>query len=110
MDVRKEITHAFNTGLPPASAFPVAVMYEDLASDSVYARVRHPIYLALWLMVLVQPLLSQNWAAGPPAVAVFTAMYFLRVPVEERMLRARFGPTWDAHAARTGRILPHRIR
>jgi protein-S-isoprenylcysteine O-methyltransferase Ste14 len=75
-----------------------------LVTRGVYARMRHPMYLAIWLAALAQPLLIQNWIAGPSIIAAFALMYFVRVPYEEAMMRETFGQEWDDYAAKTPRI------
>lgn len=80
----------------------------ELVTNGIYARVRHPMYAAIWISTLAQPLLIQNWIAGFLVVPAFTAMWFLRVPHEETMMQARFGEAWDAYCARAGRLLPRR--
>ncbi|MGH6834284.1 MAG: protein-S-isoprenylcysteine O-methyltransferase [Methylocella sp.] len=80
----------------------------ELVTRGVYARVRHPMYAALWLCVLAQPLLFQNWIAGPPAILSFGLLYFIRVPREEAMMRERFGDAYIDYAKRTGRVWPAR--
>lgn len=77
-----------------------------LVTQGVYAGIRHPMYTAIWLAVLTQPLLIHNWLAGVSAIPAFAAMWFLRVPQEEALMRARFGDAYDAYAARAGRLLP----
>jgi len=77
-----------------------------LVTGGVYARWRHPMYIAIWMAVLAQPLLLHNWVAGFLAIPAFTAMWLLRVPQEEAMLRERFGPAYDAYCAKVGRLWP----
>lgn len=79
---------------------------QTLVTEGVYRRVRHPMYAAIWLGALAQPLLIQNWLAGAAVVPVFLAMYLTRLPMEEAMMRERFGDAWDAYAARTGALFP----
>jgi protein-S-isoprenylcysteine O-methyltransferase Ste14 len=78
----------------------------DLVTGGVYARWRHPMYAAIWLAVLIQPLLIHNAIAGLLAVPAFAAMWWLRVPREEAMLREQFGEAYDAYCARVGRLSP----
>lgn len=80
----------------------------ELVVQGVYSRIRHPMYAAVWLSSLAQPLLIQNWLAGPPVLLAVCAFWFLRVPAEERMMAAHFGDAYAAYAARTGRLLPVR--
>lgn len=77
-----------------------------LVTEGLYARVRHPMYLALLVYSAGQALVLPNWLAGPSygvAMALITA---LRLGPEERMLRERFGAAYDGYAARTRRLIP----
>ena len=78
----------------------------ELVTSGVYERIRHPMYTAIWLLFLVQPLFVQNWIAGPSGLLAFGLMYFIRVPYEETMMRERFGEDYDAYCRRAGRLWP----
>ncbi len=80
----------------------------SLVTNGIYRHIRHPMYAAIWIAALAQPLLIHNWIAGVPVIPAFAAIWLLRVPNEEAMMRARFGAAYDAYAARTGRLLPRR--
>lgn len=80
----------------------------ELVTTGIYDRIRHPMYAAIWISALAQPLLIHNWIAGALIIPAFAAMWFIRVPNEEAMLRARFGDAWDAYCARAGRLIPRR--
>jgi len=77
-----------------------------LITNGVYRRVRHPMYAAIWLGALAQPLLIQNWIGGFAILPCFLAMYLIRVPREEAMMSARFGADWDEYCQRAGRLIP----
>jgi len=77
-----------------------------LITNGVYARVRHPMYAAIWLSALAQPLLIHNWIAGALVIPAFAAMWVIRVPNEEAMMRVRFGAAYDTYCAQTGRLWP----
>ncbi len=77
-----------------------------LVTQGTYRTVRHPMYAAHWLWVIAQPLLLQNWIAGPPALAVFLLLYLLRAPREEQMMLDRFGAQYRLYMNRTGRVIP----
>lgn len=77
-----------------------------LVTYGIYARIRHPMYAAIWISALAQPLLIPNWIAGPLVVPAFAAMWFLRVPKEEAMMRQTFGAAYGEYCARTGRLFP----
>jgi protein-S-isoprenylcysteine O-methyltransferase Ste14 len=77
-----------------------------LVTRGVYARVRHPIYAALWLWCFAQPLLIQNWIGGFAGLATFALLYFTRVPGEEKLMLDAFGEEYRIYMRNTGRVLP----
>ncbi|QIG81718.1 isoprenylcysteine carboxylmethyltransferase family protein [Sphingosinithalassobacter tenebrarum] len=79
-----------------------------LVTNGIYGHIRHPMYAAIWVSALAQPLLIHNWIAGVLVVPAFAAMWFIRVPNEEAMMRTRFGDAWDAYCTHAGRLLPRR--
>jgi protein-S-isoprenylcysteine O-methyltransferase Ste14 len=78
----------------------------QIVETGVYARIRHPMYAAIWLGALAQPLLIHNWLGGAVILVAFAAMYLIRVPREEAMMADQFGVAYRAYMARTGRIWP----
>ncbi len=78
----------------------------ELVVSGIYARIRHPMYAAIWLWALAQALLIQNWIAGPPVLLAFAAMYVYRREAEEEMMIERFGDAYRAYAARVPRLFP----
>ena len=77
-----------------------------LVTDGIYSRLRHPIYVALLLWTVAQPLLLQNVIAGWGGAVAVALIWIVRVPREERMLLERFGDQYRQHMARTGRAIP----
>jgi protein-S-isoprenylcysteine O-methyltransferase Ste14 len=77
-----------------------------LVTGGIYRFMRHPIYAAIWLFVIAQAMLVPNWGVGLGGVIGFGAMYVLRTPREERMMRETFGPAYDDYARQTGRLWP----
>jgi protein-S-isoprenylcysteine O-methyltransferase Ste14 len=77
-----------------------------LITSGPFAMVRNPIYLAM-LMMLVAAALALGRA---PMLIVAVPLFFIgtviRVVREERLLRAQFGPAYDAYAARVSRLIP----
>ena len=77
-----------------------------LVTNGVYKSVRHPMYTAIWLLFLMQPLLVHNWIAGLSGPIAFGIMYVIRVPYEEAMMREQFGKAYEDYCARSGRLVP----
>ncbi len=77
-----------------------------LVTHGIYRRVRHPMYLGLFLYSLGQALVLPNWLAGPSYLVTFGVLYVLRVGAEERMMRDRFGADYEAYARSTKRLVP----
>ncbi|MEM9013820.1 MAG: protein-S-isoprenylcysteine O-methyltransferase [Pseudomonadota bacterium] len=77
-----------------------------LVTEGIYKRIRHPMYSAIWLMVLAQPFLIHNWIAGFAGIVSFGLIYFIRVPYEERMMHEQFGDEYDDYCERSGRLWP----
>lgn len=78
----------------------------SLVTRGVYTSIRHPMYAAIWLWGIAQVLMLPNWVAGPSTLLPFAFMYFLRTPVEERMMLKHFGQAYCDYMDRTGRLIP----
>ena len=80
-----------------------------LATEGLYAHLRHPQYLG-FISIMVGFLLQ--WPTLPTLVMFPVLLYvYRRLAIrEEREVAARFGSAWDAYAARTPRFIPHRHR
>lgn len=87
---------------------PTLEIFADhtLITNGIYGYIRHPMYASQWLWVIAQILLLQNWLAGPPNLLFFIAFYILRVRAEEQMMVDKFGASYRAYMAKTGRVLP----
>lgn len=87
------------------SALPAPPGEAVLRTDGAYGVVRHPIYSGLLVA-------SAGWAvrrARPEplvAVTLLSAVLHVKAGYEERLLHERFGPAYDAYAARVPRLLP----
>ena len=78
----------------------------QLITQGVYRRIRHPMYLALWLYAVGQGLVIPNWVAGPANLITFGILFALRVRAEERLMLEAFGDEYAAYSARTKRLIP----
>ena len=84
-----------------ASVFTHAAQH--LVDHGIYSRIRHPIYAGVLFWAAGAPLVANNallLSLAPAAVGVL-----LRVPVEERLLKEKFGRAYEAYASRTRRFL-----
>ena len=77
-----------------------------LVIHGIYRRIRHPMYLSLWLLVLAQALILPNYIAGFAGLIPFGILYLQRVSKEERMMLEEFGREYEQYRQRTGRLLP----
>jgi protein-S-isoprenylcysteine O-methyltransferase Ste14 len=76
-----------------------------LVTTGPYARIRHPLYFAMFGWAAALGLLTANW--------IFVALVVLsiagtvaRVPKEEQMMLEAFGDEYKAYMQRTGRFFP----
>ena len=76
-----------------------------IVTGGPYARVRHPLYLGLGL-VLAGSLLRAPSAVGGLAAAVAVAQYVWLGALEERESQRAFGAAWNDYASRTRVVLP----
>lgn len=80
---------------------------QQLVTTGIYHYIRHPIYAAMWLWALSQPLLLHNWIAGFGLLVVFLPLYLLRMPREEQMMVEHFGQEYKDYMEESGRLIPH---
>lgn len=78
-----------------------------LIVEGIYKHIKHPMYASIWLMVVGQALILQNYIAGLSGLAAFGPLYFLRVFREEKLMVATFGDEYLEYSERTGRIFPN---
>ena len=78
----------------------------QLALTGAYARIRHPQYTGL-ILIMVGFLLQWPTLATLLMFPVLVYVYRRLAIREERDVRAAFGATYDAYAAATPRFLPH---
>jgi protein-S-isoprenylcysteine O-methyltransferase Ste14 len=76
-----------------------------LATSGPYARVRHPQYVGL-IIIMVGFLVQWPTLATLMMFPILLVVYRRLASREEREVRAEFGVTWDAYAARVPRFVP----
>jgi protein-S-isoprenylcysteine O-methyltransferase Ste14 len=77
----------------------------QLVTTGPYARIRHPIYLALIGFLTGIALVTANWFFIALLV-VSIVVLALRIPKEEQMMVDDFGEEYKVYMQRTGRLLP----
>ncbi len=77
-----------------------------LATTGPFARMRHPIYTALALVLIALAVALGHLPRLAIALPVYALGTWLRVRIEERLLRDMFGAAYDGYAARVKRFVP----
>jgi protein-S-isoprenylcysteine O-methyltransferase Ste14 len=78
----------------------------QLVTTGPFARIRHPIYTALFAFMLAMALAFGHWRGLILGVPLYWLGTWIRIRQEERLLRAQFGADYDAYAARVKRFVP----
>ncbi len=76
-----------------------------LVTSGPYARIRHPLYTAMWFWSAGLALVTACWVFVALALLVIVGLW-LRVPREEQMLIERFGDEYREYMSKTGRFIP----
>ena len=77
-----------------------------LVTAGPYARVRHPMYTAFFLLAVGLALTTANALVGITGLGAVAFVMMVRTPREERMMLDAHGDAWRVYAARTGRFVP----
>ncbi len=85
-----------------------ARLVEDhrLITAGPYRYVRNPIYTALFGLALATGLVISRWPVIPLFAVLYTAGTLMRIRIEERLLRAGFGPEFEDYARRVPALIP----
>jgi protein-S-isoprenylcysteine O-methyltransferase len=89
--------------------FRTTVMVQDehrLVESGPYRWLRHPAYTGTMMTLMGFGLGFGNWISLALLTIVPLLAYGYRISVEERALRARFGPQFDAYARVRWRLIP----
>jgi len=76
-----------------------------LITTGPYARIRHPMYLALIGFMTGIALITANWFFLI-LLAISIVILALRIPKEEQMMIEQFGEMYRTYMQRTGSLLP----
>ena len=78
---------------------------QDVVTAGPYAHVRHPLYLAILLLTLGTVLAHPSAATACIALGLATGVA-IKIPMEERALRATLGERYARYAARVPALVP----
>jgi protein-S-isoprenylcysteine O-methyltransferase Ste14 len=78
----------------------------DLVRTGPYAVVRHPIYAAMFAMLLAAGCLFTHWPVLIVAIVIFVLGTEIRIRAEDNLLRSRFHAEFDAYARSVSAYLP----
>lgn len=79
---------------------------QPLVQTGPYRLLRHPSYLGILLVGVGAGLTLTSLLAALVGGGLIILLLALRIREEEAVLRASFGPAYDAYAGRTWRLLP----
>lgn len=77
-----------------------------LVRSGAFAYVRHPIYVAIFLLMLAMAVAYGHLANLLVAVPVYVLGTWMRIGHEERLLRQAFGTAYDDYARDVKRFVP----
>lgn len=77
-----------------------------LVTWGAYSRLRHPLYLGSFLILLAFCVLAGSWTATALAGVTFLALYLPVIRAEERLLGAQYGEAWERYCRRSWAFLP----
>ena len=77
-----------------------------LVTSGPYGLVRHPIYTAMFGMLLGSGILVSRWESVVVGAAFFLWGTVIRVRIEERLLRAVFGTAYENYARKVPALIP----
>lgn len=78
----------------------------DLIEDGPYRFVRNPIYTGMFGMLVATGMMGMRWERLAVAVVLFAVGTYLRIRMEENLLRGAFGTRFEEYARRVWALLP----
>jgi protein-S-isoprenylcysteine O-methyltransferase Ste14 len=77
-----------------------------LIQDGPYRFVRNPIYTGMFGMLLATGLATTRWIPLLVAITLFSVGTYIRVQIEQRLLRQAFGQEFEAYAQKVPALIP----
>jgi protein-S-isoprenylcysteine O-methyltransferase Ste14 len=85
------------------------VQGHELIQTGPFAVVRHPIYLAMFGLLLQAGIVVSIWQAVIPAIVAFMVGTYVRIEEEEKILREKFGAQYEEYARHVPAFIPKLI-
>jgi len=99
---RRHLTPRIMSGIPELSAESESW---NLLTEGIYARIRHPRYVELFLWILGYSCVA-NYSAPYIACLVLVPALYVIVILEERELKVRFGDRYEEYCRTVPRFVP----
>ncbi|MGU3654660.1 methyltransferase family protein [Mycolicibacterium sp. A43C] len=79
-----------------------------LVHTGIFRVSRNPMYVGMAGLLVAQAIQRRSWVSILPAALFVAVMQRVQIPVEERFLRERFGPDFEAYLREVPRWVDHR--
>jgi protein-S-isoprenylcysteine O-methyltransferase Ste14 len=92
--------------IPSLSAGHYVLPGQEVVASGPYARLRHPMYFAVFLIWLALAVAFSSLATFLIAILYVIPGYWMYARSEERMMLDQFGEPYRAYQAKTGMLFP----
>jgi protein-S-isoprenylcysteine O-methyltransferase Ste14 len=92
--------------IPSLSAGHYVLPGQEVVASGPYARLRHPMYFAVFLIWLGLAVAFASLATFLVAILYVIPAYWMYARAEERMMLEQFGEPYRTYQARTGMLFP----
>ena len=89
----------FSTGVAPKTNHSIIL-------NGPYTRIRHPMYLAYFILFVGAFQISENWVVGTAGLMIIGMLMSFRRVREERFLIERFGDAYREYKIKTRAFIP----
>ncbi len=79
---------------------------QDLMTEGLYSKFRHPSYTGAWILMLGDAIMFQSYIGLAILGVGMFIVYMKRIKVEEEMLLSEYGKEYQQYMERTWKFLP----
>ena len=83
-----------------------ALLNKDLVTGGPFRYVRHPMYVATYIMLFGMGLLFFSWVVWFWVMAAFVPVWYMDCRIEERQMTGLHGETYLDYKKRVGMFIP----